>query len=275
MKILIGLVSENYHHPPVLMGKLIASEIESSIDVLIVVPENGHLENAEAVQDQVREDFNGFPVEIYIRQGKSADVYQDFLAGEDYNLVIMDPNRGTGFRQRPKINQAIKDSDDLSILLSEFPKPRLEKILLATACKQDDYSLVTEGAKLARALDAELTMLHVISGNVPTMYTGLDQLEETVEELLQTDTPFAKHLRRGISVLNEFGVDSDVMIRRGVPLEEIVRETQINNYDLVVIGATKVSEDIRGRLLGNLTTRLINELKLPVLIIDKCLFEKE
>jgi nucleotide-binding universal stress UspA family protein len=272
LKILLGLVSENYDHPPVLIGKLIAQAVRSTVEVLIVVPEGGHWENAEAMKEQVASDFEEIDLEVFVKKGLAPDVYREFLDKRDYDLIILPPEHAGPLRRKKKIHPAVRKKEGLSILLSENPKPKLERILLPTACKEGDHSLVTAGARLAKALDANLTLLHVTSGNVPAMYTGLDQLEETVEELLQTDTPFAKHLRRGVSILNEHQVDSEVKIRRGVPLEEIIRETQIENYDLVVIGATEVNEDIRGRLMGNLTSQIVDEIQMPVLIVDDQLF---
>lgn len=272
MKILLGLVSENYDHPPILIGKLIAQAVRSTVEVLIVVPEGGHWENAEAIKEQVASDFEEIDLEVFVRKGPAPDVYREFLDKRDYNLIILPPEYAGPLRRKKKIHPAVRKKEGLSILLSENPKPKLERILLPTACKEGDHSLVTAGARLAKALEANLTLLHVTSGNVPAMYTGLDQLEETVEELLQTDTQFARHLRRGVSILNDHQVDSEVKIRRGVPLEEIIRETQIENYDLVVIGATEVNEDIRGRLMGNLTSQIVDEIQMPVLIVDDQLF---
>jgi nucleotide-binding universal stress UspA family protein len=85
--------------------------------------------------------------------------------------------------------------------------------------------------------------------------------------MLKTDTPFAKHLRKGVEILNEKVVASEVKIRHGVPVEEIVREAQLENYDLVIVGASGVKEGIKGRLLGNLTTKIVDQVKLPVLVI--------
>lgn len=275
LKILLGLVSENYDHPPVLIGKLIAQAVPSSVDILILVPEGGHRENAEAMKEQVTADFEEIKIDVFVREGKSLDVYRQFLSEREYHLAIFSPEHVGPLRRKKKINPALKEKEGLSMLLSENPKPKLERILLPTACKAGDHSLVSAGARLAKALDANLTLLHVTSGNVPAMYTGLDQLEETVEELLQTDTPFAKHLRKGVSILNDNQVKSEVKIRRGVPLEEIIRETQIENYDLVVIGATEANEDIRGRLMGNLTSKIIDEVKMPVLVVNGQLFSED
>jgi nucleotide-binding universal stress UspA family protein len=109
--------------------------------------------------------------------------------------------------------------------------------------------------------------MHVIPGAVPSMYTGLDQIEETVEEFLQTDTPHAQHLRRGVSILQDSMIESEVKIRWGIPIDEIVRETQMFNYDLVVIGSSKVNQGIKEMLMGNMTRKVIDSVDLPVLII--------
>ncbi len=99
------------------------------------------------------------------------------------------------------------------------------------------------------------------------MYTGLDQIDESVEELLQTDTAYAQHLRKGVEILNEKQIQSEVKIRRGIPIEEVVRETQTVNYDLVVIGTSAVNRGIKEMLLGNLTIKIVDRVELPVLVV--------
>ncbi len=99
------------------------------------------------------------------------------------------------------------------------------------------------------------------------MYTGLDQIDETVKELLQTDTSYAQYLRKGVEILNENQTESEVKIRRGIPIEEVVRETQIGNYDLVVIGSSAVTRGLKEMLLGNLTIKIIDRVELPILIV--------
>ena len=99
------------------------------------------------------------------------------------------------------------------------------------------------------------------------MYTGLEQIEETIEEILQTDTPYAQHLRKSVELLQKTKLDSEVKIRRGIPIEEIVRETQVINYDLVVIGSSEVDQGLKEMLMGNMTRKIIDRVDLPVLIV--------
>jgi len=267
MNIIICLESEKYEHPPVLMGNIIAQATDSVVYVLVVVPENGHWENGESVAEQVSEYLEGADVDVAIRQGNVQTIYREALDEREYDLVVVHAHRRMGLRKHVDVEKTLLDQSKVSVLLAENPKPRINNILLSTGCKEGDHSLVRHGAQLAYVLGAKITLLHVASGSVPAMYTGLDQFDETVSRMLKTDTPFAKHLRRGVEILNNLEVPSEVKIRHGVPVEEIVREAQLENYDLVIVGASGVREDLKSRLLGNLTTKIVDQVKLPVLVI--------
>ncbi len=267
MKILIYMDSEKYHHSPVLMGKIIAKATGGEINVLVVVPKGGHLENGEAVADQVKLDLESFSPQIFIKKGKPKEIIRDELDREPYQLVIADTDRINRMKKSIEVDPMLIKQSAISLLLTQQTKPRVSNILLCTGCKEDDYLLITQASVLAADLGATVTLLHVFPGAVPSMYTGLEQIEETVDEMLQTDTPFAQYLRRGVEILKENNIESEVKIRRGIPIEEIVRETQVENYDLVVIGSSKVDQGLLEMLLGNLAVKIINRIELPVLVI--------
>jgi nucleotide-binding universal stress UspA family protein len=267
MKILIILDSEAYHHPPVMMGKIITQATDAEVNVLVIVPKDGHQENGEAVAAQVQEDLNGLSPKVSILQGKPSQIIKEEMLREQYQLVIINADRMKRFRKSVDIDPSLIKQSTFSVLLTQNTKPKINNVLISSGCKENDFSLVTQGAKIAKNLDASVTLLHVFPGAVPTMYTGLDQIDETVEEILQTDTPFAQHLRQGVKILRDQDIQSEVKIRRGVPIEEIVRETQLENYDLVIIGSTHVNEGLKEMLMGNLTVKIIEQVELPVLVI--------
>jgi len=269
MKILIYLDSESYNHPPILMAKIIAQATDAVLHVYIVIPKGGHEENGQAVAEQVKVDLDGLSPKIVLLTGPQSEIIKDAFHKEEYHLIITNADRKRRFRKSVEVDPLFIKQSTISLLLTEKTKPKLEKILLCTGCKENDYSLITQAAGFARDLDASITLTHVFPGAVPTMYTGLDQIEETVEEILQTDTPFAQYLRRGAEILTEFGIHSEVKIRRGIPIEEIVRETQEINYDLVVIGFSKVKDGLKEMFLGNLAVKVIDQIALPVLIIGE------
>jgi len=267
MKILIYMDSEKYHHAPIMMGKIIAKASEGEINVLVVVPKGGHLENGDTVAEQVKLDLKGYSPTVFVKQGKSRKIINEELEREEYQLVIADTDRINRIKKSMEVDPVFIKQSDISLLLTQQTKPRINKILLCTGCKADDYSLINQTSRLAGDLGATVTLLHVFPGSVPSMYTGLEQIEETVDEMLQTDTPFAKYLRRGVEILKANNIKSEVKIRRGIPIEEIVRDTQIENYDLVVIGSSMVNQGLLEMLLGNLAVKIINCIDLPVLVI--------
>jgi len=267
MKILIYIDGESYTHPPILMGKMIAGATSGRITVLVIQSKDGHVENCQAVVDQLNIDLDGYSPEIQIKQGVPGEIIREELQREEYQLVITDADRIHRVRKSTDIDPAFIKHSAISLLITQNTKPKLEKILICSACKEDDYSLINQAAGLAGYLDASVTLMHVFPGSVPSMYTGLDQIEETMEEILQTDTPFAQYLRKGVELLKEANIDSEVKIRWGIPIEEVVRETQMFNYDLVVIGSSKVNQGLKEMLMGNMTRKIIDRVELPVLII--------
>jgi nucleotide-binding universal stress UspA family protein len=269
MKILILLESESYKHPPVLMGKIIADSRSAEIHVLVIVPKEGHLDNGRAVAQQVEHDLGETNNSVSIQQGSTEAIIRKALETEEYQLIIVNADRILRLRNTLDIEPILIKQTEISLLITQNAKPKIDRILLCTGCMENDYSLLTQAAGLFHHLGATVTLLHVIAGSVPTMYTGLDQIDETVEELLQTDTFYARYLRKGVEIFQANQIESEVKIRRGIPLEEIIRETQVVNYDLVVIGSTHVNQGLKELLLGNLAAKIIDRVELPVLVVGR------
>jgi nucleotide-binding universal stress UspA family protein len=267
MKILITLDGESYVHSPIMIGRMIAVATDGQIDVLVTVPKDGHLEDGEAVVEQAKRDLEGFSPQIKIKQGASTELLRQELDLEEYQLVIASADKIQRVKKSIEIDPIFIKQSTISLLLTQNTKPKLERILICSACKEDDYLLIDQAVCIAGGLEASVTLLHVIPGAVPSMYTGLERIEETVEEFLQTDTPYAQYLRKGVEILKEANIESEVKIRWGIPIEEIIRETQVLNYDLVVIGSSKVDQGLKEMLMGNMTRKIVDRVELPVLII--------
>jgi len=273
MKILITLGGDSYTHPPILIGKIIAKATGGSIEVLVVISKDDHIEDGKAIVDQVEMDLEGFSPRVLIKKGVQGEIVKQELEQDEYNLVIASADKIHRVRKSLDIDPIFLKSSEISLLLTQNTKPKLDSILICSACKEDDYSLIHQTARLAKDLGASITLMHVFPGAVPSMYTGLDEIEETVEEFLQTNTPYAQYLRKGVEILQDGRIESEVKIRWGIPIDEIVRETQMFNYDLVVIGSSNVNKGIKEMLMGNMTRKIIDQVELPVLIIGSCELE--
>jgi nucleotide-binding universal stress UspA family protein len=250
-----------------MMGKMIAEASPAEIHVLIVVEKGGHLENGKAVAEQIKFDLGSITPEIIVKEGVTGSIIKESLEEEEYHLIIVKADRILSLRKTIDVDPLLIKQSEISLLITQNTKPKIDRILLCTGCIENDYSLLEQTAGLAVHMGASITLLHVFAGSVPSMYTGLHQIDETVEELLQTDTAYAQYLRKGVEILKEHQIVSEVKIRRGIPLEEIVRETQVENYDLVVIGTSNYKKGLKERLLGNLAVKIIDKVELPVLIV--------
>ena len=128
--------------------------------------------------------------------------------------------------------------------------------------------VIETGAWLAGATHARATLLHVASP-VPSMYTGLGEIEETLPELLQTRTPVAGHLRHGAEILARHQVSAALKLRYGVVADEILREALEGDYDLIVIGASGTAGRLKGWLLGNVTRQVVERARCSVLVVKR------
>jgi nucleotide-binding universal stress UspA family protein len=101
------------------------------------------------------------------------------------------------------------------------------------------------------------------------MYTGLGTIEETLSELLQSDTPVARHLRRGAEILAKYNVHAELKLRHGAAAFEIVREIDLEDYDLAVIGASGADTTLKEWLFGSIAQTVVDCVGIPVLVINQ------
>jgi nucleotide-binding universal stress UspA family protein len=106
------------------------------------------------------------------------------------------------------------------------------------------------------------------------MYTGLGELVESLSELLQTDTPVARHLRRGAQILEQHGVPAELRLRYGVVADEIIREARGGDNDLILVGAAKGRMKPKRLMLGEATEQVVQRSTRSVLVVRKPLREE-
>ena len=99
------------------------------------------------------------------------------------------------------------------------------------------------------------------------MYTGLEQMEETLTELLQSDSDVARELRWAAGGVRDECEIAEVKLRRGIVADEILRESQRGDYDLIVLGSPRSASSIVRVLMGDLARELLNRAQRPVLIV--------
>ena len=158
--------------------------------------------------------------------------------GAGYDMIVIGARVMSSFTQLllRSVTQRVTQRAPISVLVVKGERPSLKNMLICTGGQKLNQAVIERGAQLAKSAGANVQLLYVATP-VPGMYSGLEDMDETLPELLQTNTPIAQHLRWAAQYLAEYGVHGEIKIRRGVVSEEILRETSEHQYDLLVIGA--------------------------------------
>ncbi len=256
-----------YSAPTVEFGGLIVGLLKSKVTLMTVRSPSATPELGDSVLGQAAEMLPVVPSKQLVCLGLAEDQILEELAREVYDLVVV----GTSQRSKLEefflgmVTQRLVVQTDVSVLVVSHPRNQLKNILLATAGHDASDPTVKAGAKLAQLSGANLTLVHV-TGAWPGMYAGLSRIEETLPELLQSDTPTSRHLRENIELFRSLGIESQLELRRGLPVEEIVAAANKHQYDLLVIGASK-PKMFRQFFLDEVAPQIVNQAPCPVLVV--------
>lgn len=269
MKTLLLIKDMPYDRAVVSYGRLVADACKSSVTLLHFVSGEKQKAAGEKVLQQAVEILSGLTVETRLVQGNSVAAILDEAQEGEYNMVVIGARQAVGlmYRSLGPVGRRVYRHAPASVLIVKKSRPHLKRVLACTSGIDAAEAVIESGARLARAAQAEATLLHV-GGPVPRMYTGLDWIKETAPELLQSDTPIARHLNRGIDIFKQEGIEPTLRIRQGVAEEEILREARRGDHDLIVIGASGATGRVKGwLLLGDVAERVIRIADRPVLVV--------
>ena len=188
------------------------------------------------------------------------------LDQREYKVIILGTTLRKPELQPTRLSQDIANQVDVSVLLMRNPPQEVKKILVCTGGHAESNLAISWGIQLAKATEEEVTILHVVS-SAPTMYTGLQALEEDLSELLSRDIPLARHLKDAAALAEKEGVHANLELRHGLVIEEILRSSDVYPHHLVVLGAP-LSHTILNRLLrGRIAPKLLASTHSSILII--------
>jgi nucleotide-binding universal stress UspA family protein len=234
---------------------------------MTVLREDDSVEAARNRLERAQEMLELPAARAEMRTGDPAEEILKEADEGDYDLVVVGRRAAANILTsllRP-VARKVADQAPTCVLVVNEDREALRRILICTAGLKVDEQVIQAGARLARAANAQTTILHV-THPVPSMYTGLEAMEETLPELLQTDTPLAEHLREGARLLADEGVSAEVKLRHGMAHDEIVREAEQGDYDLIVMGPNP-SSGLRRLLTEDVTAQVIEIAPCPVLVV--------
>jgi len=220
---------------------------------------NSSYKNFEADNLQTRVRFGPWGEEI-IRETKE----------REYDLVILGEKHSSGLGQVYRKSQTIQISEHVpcSVLVIKGPVEKIQRILLCDsgAAYLATLSRFTEKVKDIFNGCEDITVLHVMSQISAGPGVPGKQLRADAETLIHEQALEGNLLLKDLQALEICGFHPIPKIRHGLVLDEILREAQNGDYDLVVIGSHRY-DGLQGYLLDNLARKLITRLDRSVLVL--------
>ncbi|RQH02526.1 universal stress protein [Natrarchaeobius oligotrophus] len=141
-----------------------------------------------------------------------------------------------------------------------------ERILLPTDMSPGVDDAIDHAVDAARRYDATLHVLYVVDAEAYSSYPG----DEYVHEFEGLENALEQAGRDAVDEIarraDEAGVETETVVRHGVPHEEILVYMDEAGVDLTVVGSKNRSGEYR-RLLGSVAERVANMAERPVTIV--------
>ena len=204
---------------------------------------------------------------LQMREGDPVAEIVAETQGKNFDLIVVGARRTTpsGFYLRSEKMYELMKALDAPVLAAIGSCDKLRSFIVCTGGKAYIEAAVMLTGKLAAALDASVTLLHVMA-EPPAMYADLVAMEEDVDQLLGSSSELGRNLLHQKQELERLGVKTSVRLRHGLVVDEVFKEIAEGGHDLVVTGSSRVRGTLRHYIMGDVTRRILNHAELPVLV---------
>jgi nucleotide-binding universal stress UspA family protein len=218
---------------------------------------------------------SGVDMTLTVQYGKPAEVIQQhaaWSAGSTGLIVLGAPSRGSFARLRlPSVAQAVVHQTDRPTLIvpgSDSVAPSVNvpfrRVLAAIDFSPASMSALDEAYRIVRQDGAMMRLLHVLDiGQPPAPRLTFEFPVVDYAELLRKDA--TRRLRQLSPLSQELDGRVHVHVAVGLVFDQIVRNANEMDADLVVLGVTK--RGVLGRLLGSTTGYALGRVGRPVLAV--------
>jgi nucleotide-binding universal stress UspA family protein len=269
MKILICSDGMPASENAIELTALLAGPLKAEITLLGVVEKsNDERPLREALEKQARSlrTQNAQP-EIIVHAGEPIRQILDQTSKTSYDLVIIGARwtGATGHYWRSEKTYEVIKAIQPPVLVAIGECKHLKRFLVCTGGKEFIEQAVQFTGEIAAALGASVTLLHVMAAP-PAIYVNLVQLEENVDQLLESKSELGINLLRQKKELGYLGVPAEVRLRHGIVIDQVFEEARAGDYDLIVTGTSQARGLLSHYIMGDLTRSILNRANCPVLV---------
>ena len=269
MKILICSDGMPSTETAIQLGASLAGSLKAETTLLgIAETEQDELPLRDALHTQAQSlHGHGISPEIIVQSGEPVRQIVDQTSKTSYDLVVIGA-RWTGavgeYWRSKKTYEVIKTIQP-PVLVAIGEREQLKRFLVCTGGKEFIEQAVQFTGRLAAAVNASVTLLHVMA-EPPAVYADMVRLEENVDQLLESKSELGTNLRRQKRELERLRVSADVRLRHGIVIDQVFEEAREGDYDLIVTGTSQARGLLRHYIMGDLTRSILNRAIVPVLV---------
>jgi len=252
------------------IGALVAAPIKAQITLLgIAEASRDEAQLREALEAQAQSlAQRDLKPEIVVRAGEPVGQILVQTSRANYDLVII------GSRRKDEVGRYWLSGKTYEVIKSIRPPVlvaigdchRLKRFLVCTGGKEFIDEAIELTGKVAVAVGASVTLLHVMA-EPPALYADLVRLEEDVDQLLKSSSELGINLAQQKKDLESAGVPTEVRVRHGLVVDQVFQELSEGNYDLIVAGSSQGRGIFRHYVMGDLTRKILNRATCPVLVV--------
>src|SRR2546421_1732994 len=269
MKILICSDGSPQAEQAIKVGASIAVGCMAEVTLFGIIEANA---DAKAILDALTRNQlalaeKKIPVELVTKTGEPLTEIIRKTEETQYDLVVIGAVRKDtrgAFWMSSKSYKIIKEIKP-PVLTVSGKSSSITRALICSGGKRYIDNAVRLAGAIARGVGAPVTLLHVMP-ELPVIYATLSEAQESAERLLDSRSELGINLKRAKETLESIGVKTDVRLRQGTVLEEILREIYDGGYDLVVTGSA-LSRSLRTYVLGDISREIVNRISCAVLVV--------
>jgi nucleotide-binding universal stress UspA family protein len=269
MKMLICSDGSEQADRAVRLGAVIAGGCQAEVSLLGIIESKGHSESIleSLKRGQALLQDKGVQAELITKAGNPIEEIVRRTAESSFDLVVIGAARKEPhglFWLSSKTYKIVKEVQP-PVLIVAGKSLGLKRGLICSGGKNYIDQAVDLTGRIARGVGARITLLHVLP-EPPGIYARLPRIQQTTDWLLDSNTELGVNLRREKQTLEALGVPTELKLRWGAVLEEILREAAEGSYDLVVTGSA-LSHGLRTYVLGDVSREIVNRASCSILVV--------
>ena len=287
MKVLLATDGSRHATRALTTACHILSPQDREIDLLCVVPSVDPKERAHRLKlcrrasrilavAQAALGAQGVSAKPIVRVGSPARTL--IADSPDYDVTVLgaQSHKNRSSMGLGPVSSRVAEHSNATVLIGrELHSDAGMKILVRVDGSEGSLRALDQLAALVDLSGADVSLVHVVE--TPWLHAGDDQewlgYEEENEEEIDPQAQFERELeRQGDEALETARARLPVrtavstFVYRGIPSEEILREAETGDYDLVVMSASGVT-DLKHQMLGSVSSQIAWNAPCSVLLV--------